>query len=195
MKAQTYVRVILAALVAGLVGGFSASGGSDGEALAQVTTPAPVWGYADIHTHQFSNLGLSGLVAWGDVFRDDDDIAKALAWDDFTPASAGQFVDPAGNPVPLLPFVGLPPYPNVPATCPAATGTLLNPCFGVAVHGASGSNDVVNTFVTHTPGHLSGGYPQFDGWPRWNNYTGQQMYYRWLERAWRGGLRLMVMLA
>ncbi|MEW6681833.1 MAG: membrane dipeptidase, partial [Nitrospirota bacterium] len=35
----------------------------------------------------------------------------------------------------------------------------------------------------------------FDGWPAHDVLTAQQMYYRWLERAWRGGERLMVMLA
>ena len=36
------------------------------------------------------------------------------------------------------------------------------------------------------------GAPLFNGWPTWRSTTHQQMYYRWLERAWRGGLRLMV---
>lgn len=39
------------------------------------------------------------------------------------------------------------------------------------------------------------GPPYFSDWPTWSSATHQQMYYKWLERAWRGGLRLMVMLA
>jgi len=37
-----------------------------------------------------------------------------------------------------------------------------------------------------------GGAPLFNGWPTWRSTIHQQVYYRWLERAWRGGLRLMV---
>ncbi len=40
-----------------------------------------------------------------------------------------------------------------------------------------------------------GGYPEFDGWPAYDVMTAQQMYYQWLERSWKGGQRLMVMLA
>ena len=50
---------------------------------------------------------------------------------------------------------------------------------------------------TGTPGvleHLVGGYPQFDGWPRWDSITHQAVFEDWLFRAVQGGLRLMVML-
>jgi microsomal dipeptidase-like Zn-dependent dipeptidase len=39
------------------------------------------------------------------------------------------------------------------------------------------------------------GYPLYNHWPHWSSATHQQMYYKWLERAYRGGLRLMVQLA
>ena len=39
------------------------------------------------------------------------------------------------------------------------------------------------------------GAPAFNSWPTWTSTTHQQMYYKWLERAYRGGLRLTVMLA
>ncbi|NOQ63250.1 MAG: hypothetical protein GQ582_01905 [Methyloprofundus sp.] len=39
------------------------------------------------------------------------------------------------------------------------------------------------------------GAPYFNGWPKWTSTTHQQMYYVWLERAWRGGLRAATMLA
>jgi hypothetical protein len=38
------------------------------------------------------------------------------------------------------------------------------------------------------------GWPTFAGWPRSNHYTHEQSYYRWLERSWRGGLRIFVNL-
>lgn len=39
-------------------------------------------------------------------------------------------------------------------------------------------------------GHNTDGWPSFVGWPKYNSLTHEQMYYKWLERAWRGGLRM-----
>jgi microsomal dipeptidase-like Zn-dependent dipeptidase len=39
------------------------------------------------------------------------------------------------------------------------------------------------------------GAPGFTAWPQWTTTTHQQSYHRWLERAWRGGLRLIVQMA
>ena len=39
------------------------------------------------------------------------------------------------------------------------------------------------------------GWPHFNGWPTWRSTVHQQAYYKWLKRAWQGGLRLVVMLA
>jgi hypothetical protein len=38
------------------------------------------------------------------------------------------------------------------------------------------------------------GWPTFAGWPRYGSYTHEQVYYKWLERAWRGGMRLVTNL-
>lgn len=43
--------------------------------------------------------------------------------------------------------------------------------------------------------HGEQGYPSFTDWPRARIWTHQQVYEDWLFRAYRGGLRLMVMLA
>ena len=41
--------------------------------------------------------------------------------------------------------------------------------------------------------HATDGYPTFSEWPNpRKRSTHQAMYYRWIERAWRGGLRLIV---
>ncbi len=41
--------------------------------------------------------------------------------------------------------------------------------------------------------HLPDGYPEFTDWPNtWKRATHQTQYYKWLERAHRGGLRLLV---
>jgi microsomal dipeptidase-like Zn-dependent dipeptidase len=38
--------------------------------------------------------------------------------------------------------------------------------------------------------HDTTGWPTFRDWPKHNSWTHEAMYYRWLERAWRGGLRV-----
>ncbi|WP_105200921.1 HYR domain-containing protein [Pseudoalteromonas sp. T1lg10] len=41
----------------------------------------------------------------------------------------------------------------------------------------------------------TGAPPYFNNWPTWTTTTHQQMYYPWVERAFRGGMRLTTMLA
>lgn len=38
--------------------------------------------------------------------------------------------------------------------------------------------------------HDTKGWPTFTDWPKHNSWTHEASYYRWLERAWRGGLRI-----
>ncbi|HWM05269.1 MAG TPA: hypothetical protein VNP92_23265 [Actinophytocola sp.] len=38
--------------------------------------------------------------------------------------------------------------------------------------------------------HDTKGWPTFTDWPKHNSWTHEASYYRWLERAWRGGLRV-----
>jgi microsomal dipeptidase-like Zn-dependent dipeptidase len=42
------------------------------------------------------------------------------------------------------------------------------------------------------PGHPVGGFPHFNGWPKFTTMIHQQMYIDWIKRAYQGGLRLMV---
>jgi microsomal dipeptidase-like Zn-dependent dipeptidase len=68
-------------------------------------------------------------------------------------------------------------------------------------HGAGGMGDLVGgilhgwQFPLKGIGHRVGGYPQFDGWPRWDSFTHQGMFEDWLFRAVEGGLRLIVVHA
>jgi microsomal dipeptidase-like Zn-dependent dipeptidase len=62
-------------------------------------------------------------------------------------------------------------------------------------HGADGSLDVTgNLLRSGLPfgTHDTHGWPTFAGWPVHDTNTHQQVYYRWLERAWKAGLRLVV---
>ncbi|MFN2537492.1 MAG: peptidase [Mycobacteriales bacterium] len=57
-----------------------------------------------------------------------------------------------------------------------------------------GYGALVEDFVSgRSPGsgHDTTGYPSFPYWPRHDSLTHEQVYYQWLERAWRGGLRMM----
>jgi hypothetical protein len=40
--------------------------------------------------------------------------------------------------------------------------------------------------------HSTKGWPDFDGWPRWDSLTHEGTYWKGIERAWRGGLRVLV---
>jgi microsomal dipeptidase-like Zn-dependent dipeptidase len=63
------------------------------------------------------------------------------------------------------------------------------------VHGSDGSLDVTgNLLRSGVPAgtHDTHGWPTFAGWPTFDTYTHQQIYYRWLERVWMAGERLVV---
>ncbi len=117
------------------------------QAAVMTTAPpnAPIWGIADTHSHQFSNLGFGETMFFGKPY-DPGGISVALPW------------------------------------CTSA-------------HGPGGLGDLVGMALNQGFGHLVGGNPQFDGWPRWNTYTHQQMYIDWLERAFVGGVKLVVVHA
>jgi len=40
--------------------------------------------------------------------------------------------------------------------------------------------------------HSSDGWPNFDGWPKYDSLTHEGTYWKGIERAWRGGLRILV---
>ena len=62
-------------------------------------------------------------------------------------------------------------------------------------HGPDGSAGVAETFLSGgSPGdtHSPQGWPGFTGWPRDESLTHEGTYWKWIERAWRSGLRIMV---
>src|SRR5688572_26218072 len=60
-----------------------------------------------------------------------------------------------------------------------------------ADHEASGGcGAVLETAFGGSTCHGTDGWPTFEGWPKHDLMTHEQTYYRWLERAWMGGLRL-----
>ncbi len=63
-------------------------------------------------------------------------------------------------------------------------------------HGPDGATDPEALILDTTPGrtHDTEGWPSFIDWPANDSLLHQQMYWRWVERAWMSGLRLMTVL-
>jgi hypothetical protein len=57
-----------------------------------------------------------------------------------------------------------------------------------------GYGAVLETALSGRPGHDPVGWPTFVDWPAPDSLTHEGTYYRWMERAWRGGERLFVNL-
>jgi hypothetical protein len=69
------------------------------------------------------------------------------------------------------------------------------PAHGVGGTGLFGTaGNILVAGIEGQLGHLVGGYPEFDGWPRFITTSHQQMHVDWIRRAVAGGLRLMVAL-
>jgi hypothetical protein len=59
----------------------------------------------------------------------------------------------------------------------------------------AGYGAVLETFLSGgTPGHDTVGWPTFNYWPNPHSLTHESLYYKWLERSWRGGLRIFTNL-
>src|SRR5581483_2321579 len=138
----------------------------------------PLRGYADIHLHLFGQMGHGGAVISGAAW-DEDGVNAALAQD-------------YGTDRPLVLRNGMDAPP--PIFCPLYMGL---DCGSHLFHGDHLLIDdpIGSDFGTRDGSHSPLGAPIFNGWPQWTSTTHQQAYYRWLERAWRGGLRLVTMLA
>ena len=63
---------------------------------------------------------------------------------------------------------------------------------------AGGRAAVLENFLSgrdSTQGHdTNAGWPTFTDWPKHSSLTYEQVYFKWLERAWRGGLRMFTNL-
>jgi microsomal dipeptidase-like Zn-dependent dipeptidase len=133
----------------------------------------PLYGVADTHAHLFSNLAFGGALLWGSPF-DERGINAALAtgdytWDFWTETDLFE-----------LDFVW--DWP----TEPTQTGYKVHKA-PMAQFMAFANAEGLN--------HSESGPPDFENWPAWYSTMHQQQYYRWLQRAYKGGLRLFVMQA
>ncbi|MCW5890609.1 MAG: membrane dipeptidase [bacterium] len=136
----------------------------------------PLLGYADLHVHMMAHLAHGGAVLVGKPYDEAGGVNAALRHDFATDLD---IVNANGSerPAPLF--------------CPA----WLPDCGAKLFHGDHLLIDDVVGQGTQDGTTSNLGAPLFNGWPTARSTTHQQTYYRWLERAWRGGLRLMSMLA
>ena len=154
--------------------------------------PEPLYGMADTHSHPFSNLAFGGALLWGSPFDEERGINAALAWGDYTWDFATETEDflwefVRNIYVDEFPFLDhlLPEGFSLP-TIPTANGFMIH----------TSPMALLMALLNDEGGaHSVEGPPSFDNWPSWDTTMHQQLYYKWLQRAYKGGLRLMVMLA
>lgn len=153
-------------------------------------------GYADLHAHMFANLGHGGGAMSG-VPYSEDGVNDALRQD------FGTYLDLVKKDGTRLDEVkDLAFQPCDPALYPDCGKDGFRLFHGDHLFDhvlGAGTYEGRPSCLTHLAlGCGAGsnlGSPLFTGWPTWRTTTHQQMYYKWLERAWRGGLRLMTQLA
>ena len=141
----------------------------------------PLQGFADIHVHMFSHLAFGGAVIAGTPFDKTEGVKRALAPDFGTNLDV---ISIAATPIPVR---------FCPPLIPNCGRNVLHGDH-VVIPGIVGVDDSMGN-GTHDGTRGNFGAPIFNAWPTWHATTHQQVYFKWLERAWRGGMRVMTMLA
>jgi microsomal dipeptidase-like Zn-dependent dipeptidase len=152
---------------------------------------AAVNGYADLHLHMFANLGFGGLTVWGEPFNEYYGISQALRG-----CNMAQYAN--GRPLNFNVVKGV--HPELVLPDPLRLQTPIHGDFHMSDmlgmgNGQHGLDSILPTGGVEWDPAYANGHDHFVGWPRWNSVTHQQVYYKWLERAFKGGLKLAVMLA
>lgn len=142
---------------------------------AQTAKRCPYRGYADLHLHMFSNMAFGGATIHGETYSPTGGPNEALR-------------QCFGTDEEIRLTIGTKPLP------PACPSYFPN-CGKYLYHGNHFNvlDDPIGLGTGDKSGHV--GAPTFGGWPRASSTTHQKVYYRWLERAYRGGLRLVSILA
>jgi hypothetical protein len=150
--------------------------GTNATFIAPVDPTYPLLGYADNHLHMLGHMAMGGGTIAGEAWDPINGVNGALAEDYGTFLTLVDFNDAQ------LPVV----------TCPSF---LLN-CGSVKLHEFHDllDGDSVGNSTQDQAGGSNYGAPTFGGWPQWNSTTHEQVYYKWLERAYQGGLRLITLM-
>ncbi len=144
-----------------------------------VTSTAPLQGWVDLHTHPMAHLGFGGKLIHG-------------APDVNTMMPAGMVRMGSGcNPGAWLSTS----ITDALGSCAATHGgwdALSNTCGNMLRSAILGATEK-SYHNAHGPGVT--GSPAFLDWPRYNDITHQSMWIDWVERAYKGGQRVLVALA
>ncbi len=156
---------------------------------------APVHGYADLHLHMFANLAFGGLTVWGDAFNKTGGVSQALRSDNFAQRTADRVLN--GRVIKGVDTIEAVPPDQLRAQTIVHGDLHMDDVigFGTKQHGdLPFTPALANGGVEWDPNVPSAADLDFAGWPKWSSTTHQQAYYKWLERAHVGGLRLVVLL-
>jgi microsomal dipeptidase-like Zn-dependent dipeptidase len=159
--------------------------GKVGDPVRRSDVRDSIVGAADLHNHQFSNLGFGGNMLYGESFHHHGGIAQALS----SCGAEGLCLDAKEAALCKMTCA----LWRRPDDCRASCKTAE--CSRATPHGHFGGLDPIGVALGQGMGHDVHGFPDFMGWPHWSTYTHQQVYHRWLRRAFDGGLKLIVMQA
>ncbi len=157
--------------------------------------PSGVCGFADLHVHMFANLGSGGAMLGGEAW-DPNGINAALAqcFGSTLKLTSAVGVKETGGTLepPVDGTIGFTQCPSYLLTSFLGNNLCANE---VTFHGNHSAFDSVVGGGSNDGAGSNLGAPAFNGWPLWTSTIHQQVYWKWLERAWQGGMRLMVMHA
>jgi microsomal dipeptidase-like Zn-dependent dipeptidase len=187
---------------------------------AATQRPALV-GFVDLHTHPLANLGFGGKLLYGGVdigamlpadpncnqtrlFDNPPKVVRAtsvdqaLGHDNSTHGGWDLFKNQCGDGAGGV-LAGL--AAGIAGALTFGVGTAAETAVvgGGYVGGQFSRPNFIHVFQKklggNDPPDDAEGYPDFTNWPTWNDLTHQKMWVEWIQRAVRGGLRVMVALA
>jgi len=169
-------------------GSADASSGSDTETGSTTGEPQPrLVGVADLHLHMFAEEAFGGGWLHGTVNGDEE---SALG-----PCDGGEPGDHGRLQEDLAPLIG---------ECPDMSLEELQQLVPLVATIVAGGGEVVGEFIASIPGSSgetgehedrTGGFPNYDGWPRWDAIAHQQVWHQQLREAYDKGLRVEVISA
>ena len=137
--------------------------GAAGEVTKTLHDNGMLWGFADAHEHSGANHGFGGKIFHGASFHKLG-IEHALADCEKHHGENGS-------------------KDLMSVTYKSGSGNVAPDSFG---------GNLYNHLVKDEADHLTDGYPKLSEWNTHEAPTHQSLYYRWIERAYLGGMRVMV---
>lgn len=152
-----------------------------GWTAASTTHMCPLRGYMDMHLHLHADMAHGGGIFAGKPYHATGGINAALQ------QCYGSDANLEAKDGGTLPSTS----DGVAPDCPS----FMSSCGEHLFHGDHTIFDDPGGAGTKDGSKSNYGAPIFNGWPQWTSTSHQQAYWVWLERAWRGGMRLVTMLA